>query len=152
MQTLTVHQLVALTFGHLATQGQKSTNETISGTLGGAYRFEGLKCAVGFWIPDDLYTLALEGKGVEHYSVREALDPQYEWTPELLSVLNKLQSFHDSSYVWISPDAFYAAMMQFFVDHNVGGYISTPDNAYIAGYNILAYVKKNWRMPVEVYA
>ena len=149
MQKLTLSELCAYTFGHLATQGQKSTNETMAGPPGCSYRHNGLKCAAGFWIPDDLYTLALEGKGITHYLVREKLDPQYEWTDELLSMLGKLQTFHDSNYVWLSPDAFYAAMMQFFYDHDLGGYISTPEKAYINGTGILEYTKKNWKMPID---
>ena len=149
MKKLTVSELCAYTFGHLATQGQKSTNKTPIGMPGCAYRHNGLKCAVGFWIPDDLYTLALEGKSVKQYLVREALDPQYEWTDELLSILEKLQSFHDNNYAWISPDAFFAAMMQFCADHAFGGYIWTPEKAYINGIDILEYTKKNWKMPID---
>lgn len=153
MQTLTVSELCSYTFGHLAHQGQKSTNEVDNERPPGcSYRHNGLKCAAGFWIPDELYTLTLEGKGVTHYRVRESLDPQIEWTVELFSMLEKLQAFHDSSYVWFSPEAFYAAMMQFIYDHDISSYISTPDNDYINGYDILAYVKKNWKMPIEDYA
>ena len=149
MKKLTVSELCAYTFGHLATQGQKSTNMTMSGMPACSYRHNGLKCAAGFWIPDNLYTPRLEGKGVEHHLVREKLDPQYEWSDELLSMLEKLQDFHDNNYVWISPDAFYAAMMQFFADHDISGYISTPDNDYTHGTGIREYTKKNWKMPID---
>ena len=40
-------------------------------------------------------------------------------------------------------------MMQFFADHAFGGYIWTPEKAYINGIDILEYTKKNWKMPID---
>jgi hypothetical protein len=47
---------------HLRRQGEKSEGDE---TVGCAYRGErGLKCAVGCMIPDELYTLVMEGENV----------------------------------------------------------------------------------------
>lgn len=57
--------------------------------------FDGLKCAVGCLIPDELYTPKMEGGDVE--SLYDNFDLPHE---EHLSLLLRLQAMHDEKFYW----------------------------------------------------
>lgn len=103
---LRIETLIALTLGHLATQGQQAWSEVDESCM---YRAGELKCAAGFWIPDYSYAESIEGLGIDSLAWR--LDPQYEWTDELIQQLRKLQLFHDLKNIWESPDIFYGTIL-----------------------------------------
>jgi hypothetical protein len=75
-------------------QGGPSLRVGIHGTLSCAYRGEnGTKCALGFFIPDDLYSEEIEGKSLLGESVY-----QLEcFKGKSLHLLRSLQQAHDIS-------------------------------------------------------
>ena len=90
----------AITLAHMIVQGRQAA------TTGCKYRLEEadgrvLYCAAGFWVPDDLYSQALEGRTVSKISVftrpfSMALD---------INTLSALQAFHDSMMAATFDDA-----------------------------------------------
>jgi hypothetical protein len=85
---------------HLLTQNQRSANRAIGGC---AYRADQtaacpIRCAVGIWIPDGLYTPACEDASALSNSVRDKI--RIDGAPptgEELSLLRELQRIHDRS-------------------------------------------------------
>ncbi len=77
---------------HLLTQNAKAQGE-IGSANGCLYRApEGRKCAAGCLIPDDLYTPAMEGRGIADSIVAEGL----ERVPQgALGFLRSAQLIHD---------------------------------------------------------
>ena len=142
---LTVEDLIEKTLGHLAFQGKNSIGPKYpNGHEQCLYRNpEGLKCAVGFWIPDGLYVDDLEGNSVE--DIQYALDPQYNWTDELVSILYDLQGLHDTNFIWASPETLHAAIYSFALAKNLRSII-TPDGFIMyTTSEMLDYIKMNWK-------
>ena len=77
---------------HLLTQNQKSLMPNGKG----AYRgLAGLKCALGIFIPDELYSLDLEGKSVKEISAFFRFPNGPIENCQDMSFLFKLQDIHD---------------------------------------------------------
>lgn len=83
---------------HLLSQGQRSISLIAStGDMGCAYRGEdGLKCAIGALIPDEIYSRHIEGKSVVSLAVKKIL-PRCGVGTDLstLEFLKALQDIHD---------------------------------------------------------
>lgn len=78
---------------HMVKQGTRSR---IPGGGMCAYRSPGgLKCAVGYFIPDENYSPQLEGKGASQPQVVKALPQEIVATARALELLDKLQTLHD---------------------------------------------------------
>ncbi len=93
---------------HLFTQGTAAVNKS------GACRYrgpDGTKCAVGALIPDDEYSVKMEGKsslevgrqGVSYHS--PTLARLNEKDPGISYLLRRLQTVHDSIERWASTEA-----------------------------------------------
>lgn len=65
---------------------------------------DGLRCAVGYWIPDEAYHPSLERHGCDQSIVRNALPPALQ-TDEMLKLLRELQYLHDDPASWSSDRA-----------------------------------------------
>ena len=86
-------------------QGRPSLNLGIKGPSVCAYRGKnGTKCAAGFFIPDELYSENIEGKGLVAESVRRLGC----FKGKSLSLLRAMQQAHD-----LSSEAFNNFMYQF---------------------------------------
>ena len=87
---------------HLFKQGYKSEgwfNEDYSDSSGCLYRAEdGGRCAVGYFIPDDVYSVSMEGK-----SVSSLWDTWHDvlpaWMGDNIELLTDLQNVHDDTEV-----------------------------------------------------
>lgn len=82
--------VIAQTFAHLIVQAERSIK-----TNGSMCRYrgkDGLKCAVGFWIPDEKYDPEIEGRSASSSLVVACLPPEIA---EHTDVLLSLQHFHD---------------------------------------------------------
>lgn len=80
---------------HLLTQN-KQTKALIGGRYQCAYRApDGCKCAVGCLIPDDKYTPDMEGKGLTHEKVWNAIPNKHRFE----YMLSSLQYVHDKGTV-----------------------------------------------------
>ena len=89
---------------HLLTQNRKSV-DAHPHVIQCMYRFEGLKCAIGALIPDDLYNPGMERLGVENVLhtfpiLRKHLHTVYEVSEREASkfqaILEEAQSIHDN--------------------------------------------------------
>lgn len=83
---MTAQEIFDKVANHLLTQNQKSYERG----RGGLYRFNGLKCAAGCLIPDDLYTLNMEGTRVCGLSFFHENFKNEIW------MIRRLQSVHDN--------------------------------------------------------
>lgn len=105
---ITAQEVFDRTVRHLHMQGGPAMG------VGGQCQYlgdNGVKCAVGYWIPDDKYDLGYEGCPIfppgdfpERANVREALPPD---VVEHCTLLIALQDCHDEGLSecgrWISP-------------------------------------------------
>ena len=96
MQNKTLHQEIFNTVAkHLLTQNKRS--EATDGLC--MYRSDaGLRCAIGCLIPDEKYSAALEGMGMDRSEVKNALPDKYQCAD--MSFLCSLQSIHDACSTW----------------------------------------------------
>ena len=80
---------------HLLLQNERS----VTFSSGCRYRGEdGLKCAIGCLIKDEVYSSDLEGNGVQSPDVVAALvDSGVKVTPETYELMSRLQEIHDES-------------------------------------------------------
>lgn len=87
---------------HLLKQNARSTRpgDTASGTIC-AYRGDnGLMCAVGCLLPDDVYVLEMEGKGIYANIVFDRLPDRLSNHADLLGCLQRV---HDNEAVFTWP-------------------------------------------------
>lgn len=88
--------LIIQTLTHMITQGKPSVNMHCRCLYRGP---EGLKCNVGFWIPDASYVPAMEGETVPNLLlIHKSRLPM--WAPEHEVTLRQLQKVHDDSRNW----------------------------------------------------
>lgn len=87
----------------LIKQGKPSTTEDGSCKYRGP---DGLKCAIGHLIPDNLYTPTIEGLSFRHKHVLSVLPLPIPTDSPLYSVLELLQLTHDSEDVSQWPHRF----------------------------------------------
>ena len=136
---LYLDEMISRTLGHLVEQGERSYS-----TEKGSCMYRGpnnIKCAAGFWIPDELYHEAMEFKNIRAGSNR--LDPQYEWTPELIDILRNLQDLHDDNNNWKSMDTFFGVINGYMIAHGIKGIMV---NGLFIGPNVLyETVQKHWK-------
>ena len=89
---------------HLFTQGRRAFDG-----VGCVYRTpEGLSCAVGCLIPDDLYAPEMEGHGVTF--LLDEFTELPDWFSENLGLLAELQNTHDHDLCWKSTSAMHRAL------------------------------------------
>jgi hypothetical protein len=96
---ITAQEFYDRTIAHLETQGRPAHHHD-GGCL---YRDPyGLKCAIGFWIPDTEYFSKFEGEGVE--GVLELVDrdthPWARTVAQHLGLAKDLQQLHDYIVYW----------------------------------------------------
>lgn len=100
MKSLTIQEVFDISAGHLLKQGERSLASNLPESC--AYRGEdGLKCAIGIFIPDQIYYADMEGNDVIRMFEKfpdsmELCGLEEEEHSELLM---DLQSTHDSSTV-----------------------------------------------------
>ena len=136
---LNEYDLISLTLGHLVYQGTRSYDKEKGSCM---YRASGnLKCAAGFWVPDELYHYGMEFKNIK--AVSEYLDPQYEWSPELIKSLRNLQDLHDDAKNWMSMDTFFGAINGYMIAYSIKDIVV---NGRAVGSNILyETIQKHWK-------
>lgn len=78
---------------HLLKQGATSFNTKTDSCM---YRHNGLKCAVGFLIPDDEYDPFMEGFGVINL-IEKFNKPCIEDMKPFVDILSELQRIHDTA-------------------------------------------------------
>lgn len=110
---------------HMAEQGQPGGRLNEYNDFVCEYRGNGnSRCAVGIFIPDDVYTANMEGTDVlrllEDYG--EALP---SWMSDNLDLLRDLQSAHDSMSNWYRPASMRAALLKVAEQHGLN-----PDVIY----------------------
>lgn len=89
---ITAQEIFDRTVRHLHDQGQKCGNGTTC-----LYRGENnLRCAVGYWIPDDRYTAKIEGNTVPHLIENYVLPADIAEHDDLLG---DLQRSHDGAEI-----------------------------------------------------
>lgn len=103
MLEMTTQQVFDTVIEHLIKQGKQAKAST--GHC--SYRTtDGLKCAVGCLIPDELYNPILEGRSVEgirSITLRQYIYPTlYTFIDKNFDILQDLQSLHDSDNAWDS--------------------------------------------------
>jgi hypothetical protein len=99
MTTMTHQELFDTVATHLFTQGEQSLCESGSVDATCAYRGDnGLTCAVGCILPDDIYTNDMEGEGVQSDLVSAAIAEAYG--AEAVPLLTCLQHCHDNPINW----------------------------------------------------
>lgn len=103
---MTPQEIFDTVYKHLVTQGEQSVN----GIGFCMYRNpEGLKCAVGCLIPDDLYRpeMDIAGGGYTDVSTLVQQHPNLpDWMRKNLHLLTELQNVHDFSPSWDTPFGF----------------------------------------------
>jgi len=136
---LNKHDLISRTLGHLVQQGTRSFSTEKGSCM---YRAPGgLKCAAGFWVPDELYNYGMEFKNIA--AVSHHLDSEYEWTPNLIICLRNLQDLHDDNNNWKSMDTFFGVINGYMIAHGIKGIMV---NGLFIGPNILyETVQKHWK-------
>lgn len=89
---------------HLFTQGEQARNDGYCGRC--AYRTdEGLTCAVGCLIQDYYDPEMDKLQFVDIQSIYNAFNDKLpEWIGENINLLSGLQTVHDSSMCWATPD------------------------------------------------
>lgn len=97
---LTSQKIFDIVAGHLIEQGQRSLSkdEHIC-----AYRGdEGLMCAVGVLIPDELYKSEMEGKAILELT---GLNWTFglDYLAEHRALVQRLQTVHDMPHTWATP-------------------------------------------------
>lgn len=109
IKELTLQEIFDRTAVHLLTQGKAAINPLSSGVSCRYRNPEGLKCAAGYWIPDELYSPEMEGYTIREYStnyeeklapeeilIKKALAQVGISTKFQLQLLRQLQVIHDS--------------------------------------------------------
>lgn len=89
--------------GHLAVQGERAVALNLAGEFTCRYRGDnGTMCAVGCLIPDEYYSVTLEGSGILYLignvTGNAAIDALAPWE----YLLSDLQMVHDDTYNWES--------------------------------------------------
>lgn len=96
---MTEQEFFDKTITHLVTQGRPAM--TAAGTC--KYRTtDGLKCAIGCHIPDELYSRRMEGDSV--YQLVERYPETQKYIPETLTLAADLQDIHDTNGCWSRPE------------------------------------------------
>jgi hypothetical protein len=93
----TLQELFSFIVGKLSIQGKRSMTRIARVTSAiCAYRGTyGSRCAAGWILPDEVYGVEMEGKGLRVIPwFRETLEPRQ------LNLLSELQQFHDDSGNW----------------------------------------------------
>lgn len=106
---MTLQDVFDQTLQHLMAQGCRAhrlpDEPHDDGTSRCRYRTAtGLRCAVGYWIPDAAYRPSMEGRSCDHRFVRDALPPALR-TDEMIKLLKELQYLHDDLASWSSDRA-----------------------------------------------
>jgi hypothetical protein len=84
---------------HLRTQGRRSIVTALSGRDHCAYRgSDGLKCAIGVMIPDELYSPDMEGASLALSLIVDTLPPAVQKMS--MEYLHALQMCHDAPRAW----------------------------------------------------
>ena len=104
----TAQEIFDSAVNHLFTQGYKSEGwlDPDSDGTGCLYRAEdGAKCAVGYFIPDDVYTTSMEGASVSSLWDRWQ-DKLPNWIGDNIELLTDLQVAHDNAEVYYDSKLF----------------------------------------------
>ena len=112
--TMSVREIFYKVEKHLLKQNEKSESKC----AGCQYRSDnGLSCAVGCLMTDDMYDSSLEGESVKATEVVEALTPIIGVSPrhqaEKIDLLNRLQCIHDGNQVDTWADKLTALKLAF---------------------------------------
>lgn len=90
---MTNQEIFDKVYKHLLTQNARSTGGFAFGCM---YRgHAGRKCAVGCLVPDERYSTHLEGHGVSHPHVLDALGFSVPVADDTMRLLDRLQRVHD---------------------------------------------------------
>lgn len=127
-------EVIEKTLLHLARQGRRAVdpNATLpNATCRYRWREEDgggvLRCAVGYWIPDEEYDLSMEGKWARDPAI-EAILERRGIDVELLLALQRL---HDSEVTWKSRESFLAAVEGFLLGFGLTE--RAHDGSYVSG-------------------
>ena len=110
---------------HMAEQGQPGGSLNEYNDFSCEYRGSGnSRCAVGLFIPDDVYEAGMEGNDAR-YLLETYGDVLPSWMSHNLGLLRDLQSAHDSMSNWYSPHLMRRALLAVADRHDL-----TPDVIY----------------------
>lgn len=107
---------------HLLEQGERCSTMDEDGKETCLYRGpEGMRCAVGCLIPDDLYDPGIEKKRVSSLpeSIREVIEPTDMGTGTAIVFLERLQDIHDNETAKDWPNELRALADRYALDANV---------------------------------
>jgi len=110
---------------HMAQQGQPGGRLNEYNDFVCEYRGNGnSRCAVGFFIPDEVYEASMEGNDAR-YLLETYGDVLPSWMSNNLQLFRDLQTAHDSMSNWYRPASMRAALLKIADRHDL-----TPDVVY----------------------
>lgn len=102
--TMSLSKIFYKVENHLLKQNERSVTSVTSGEYCRYRSEEGLSCAVGCLMTDDIYDYSLEGGSARDFDVVEALAPIIGVSPTIhrakkIDLLHRLQAIHDGDRV-----------------------------------------------------